>query len=304
MATVYHEYFRSPFGADLYRPHQYHEDIISRHRQIMQQQYLLRQQQQQASSHSSHSQHYFQHQPETRITVESQSQPEMETVSAQYVRVEPCSTLSQSHTNLPSAHSPQYLCAHHQHYQNSVSSSGHSSASSDSHSNQLLRGKKPSLFSRATYTIARHFLPDEKDRKYYADMYSCLPPPFFILTITLVELIFFSYYALTQPAGLSTNGPIPIDSIFIYRPDKRAEVWRFFLYMVLHAGWLHLIFNLLVQLLVGLPLEMVHGSGRICAIYMSGVLAGKFSLSLSLTTVTAEWFSLTDSLSSLLFLTL
>ena len=131
------------------------------------------------------------------------------------------------------------------------------------------------MLSRATYTIARHFLPDERDRKYYADMYTCLPPPFFILTITLVELIFFSYYALTQPVGLSTNGPIPIDSIFIYRPDKRAEVWRFFLYMVLHAGWLHLIFNLLVQLLVGLPLEMVHGSGRICAIYMSGVLAGK-----------------------------
>jgi len=44
--------------------------------------------------------------------------------------------------------------------------------------------------------------------------------------------------------------------------------------MVLHAGWVHLMFNLLVQLLVGLPLEMVHGSVRIAAVYFAGVLAG------------------------------
>jgi rhomboid-related protein 1/2/3 len=39
-------------------------------------------------------------------------------------------------------------------------------------------------------------------------------------------------------------------------------------------------FNLLVQLLVGLPLEMVHGSGRIAAVYLAGVLAGNVYLSL------------------------
>ncbi len=39
--------------------------------------------------------------------------------------------------------------------------------------------------------------------------------------------------------------------------------------------WLHLLFNLLVQVLVGLPLEMVHGSMRIGAVYMAGVLAGE-----------------------------
>lgn len=41
-------------------------------------------------------------------------------------------------------------------------------------------------------------------------------------------------------------------------------------------SWIHLIFNLLIQVSVGLPLEMVHGSFRICIIYLSGVLAGKF----------------------------
>lgn len=42
--------------------------------------------------------------------------------------------------------------------------------------------------------------------------------------------------------------------------------------------WIHLLFNLLVQVLVGLPLEMVHGSLRIGTVYMAGVLAGKILL--------------------------
>uniref|UniRef100_A0ABD2X430 rhomboid protease n=1 Tax=Trichogramma kaykai TaxID=54128 RepID=A0ABD2X430_9HYME len=78
---------------------------------------------------------------------------------------------------------------------------------------------------------------------------------------------------------INTSGPVPIDSVFIYRPDKREEFWRFALYMFLHAGWLHLLFNLGVQVVVGLPLEMVHGSLRIAAVYMAGVLAGSLGTS-------------------------
>nr|CAD7406802.1 unnamed protein product [Timema cristinae] len=44
-------------------------------------------------------------------------------------------------------------------------------------------------------------------------------------------------------------------------------------------SWLHLLFNLVVQVLVGLPLEMVHGSLRIGAVYMAGVLAGSLGTS-------------------------
>ncbi|XP_054159196.1 protein rhomboid-like [Oppia nitens] len=126
--------------------------------------------------------------------------------------------------------------------------------------------------------IGRHFLHDERDRKYFADSYSCRPPTLFIITITLIELLFFIYYS-TVFGGITTSGPVPIDSMFIYRPDKRLEIWRFFFYMVLHVGWVHLLFNLLVQLLVGIPLEMVHGSARIGTVYMAGVLAGSLGTS-------------------------
>lgn len=50
-----------------------------------------------------------------------------------------------------------------------------------------------------------------------------------------------------------------------------------FLTVIVVFSWVHLIFNLTVQLLVGLPLEMVHGSLRIGVVYMAGVLAGMYS---------------------------
>ncbi|XP_046449667.1 rhomboid-related protein 2-like [Daphnia pulex] len=136
----------------------------------------------------------------------------------------------------------------------------------------------PTLFQRMVKVIADEFLTDDRERKYYADRYSCCPPPLFIIFITLVELGFFTYYTVVM-GEINPSGPVPINSVFIYRPDKRGEIWRFLCYMVLHAGWLHLLFNLLVQVLVGLPLEMVHGSMRIGAVYMAGVLAGSLGTS-------------------------
>ncbi|XP_072388271.1 protein rhomboid-like [Diabrotica undecimpunctata] len=137
---------------------------------------------------------------------------------------------------------------------------------------------EPPLFRRMVTIVANEFLTDDRDRKYYADHYTCCPPPIFILTVTLAELGFYLYYYITT-GELNPSGPVLVDSIFIYRPDKRIEIWRFLLYMLLHAGWLHLSFNLVVQLLVGLPLEMVHGSGRVALIYMSGVAAGSLGTS-------------------------
>ncbi|GAB6033655.1 hypothetical protein CHUAL_013717 [Chamberlinius hualienensis] len=138
--------------------------------------------------------------------------------------------------------------------------------------------EEPDTVQKMVRLIADEFLTDDRDRKYYADNYTCCPPPLFIFIITLIELGFFTYYAVAM-GEVSTSGPVPIDSMFIYRPDKRVEVWRFFVYMVLHAGWIHLLFNLLVQVLVGLPLEMVHGSLRIGTVYVAGVLAGSLGTS-------------------------
>ncbi|XP_016933745.1 rhomboid-related protein 2 isoform X1 [Drosophila suzukii] len=138
---------------------------------------------------------------------------------------------------------------------------------------------EPPLFRKMVHAVAMEILPEERDRKYYADRYTCCPPPFFIILVTVVELGFFVYHSVVT-GETAPRGPIPSDSMFIYRPDKRHEIWRFLFYMVLHAGWLHLGFNVAVQLVFGLPLEMVHGSTRIACIYFSGVLAGSLGTSI------------------------
>lgn len=84
------------------------------------------------------------------------------------------------------------------------------------------------------------------------------------------------YYGL-NPLDPHVEGPL--NSVFIYRPDKRHHLWRFVSYATLHAGWAHLTFNTLVQVLVGLPLEMVHGSLRVACIYLAGVVAGSLGTS-------------------------
>uniref|UniRef100_A0A6A7FS57 rhomboid protease n=1 Tax=Hirondellea gigas TaxID=1518452 RepID=A0A6A7FS57_9CRUS len=138
--------------------------------------------------------------------------------------------------------------------------------------------QQPPFFARMVRFIADEFLLEERDRKYYADHYKCWPPPLFLPIITLIQLLVFGYYTVVT-GEMEITGPVPMDSPFIYRPDARQHVWRFMLYSLLHASWVHLAFNLLVQLLLGLPLEMIHGSSRIGAIYMAGVLAGSLGTS-------------------------
>lgn len=130
------------------------------------------------------------------------------------------------------------------------------------------------MFSRMVECIANKVLPHHRDRKYYVDTFSCWPPPYFILSVSIIEIICFIYHFITDPSN------VPIDSVLIYRPDRKSEIWRFFLYMLLHAGWFHLTFNLIVQIIIGIPLEMVHGSSRIACIYMAGVLAGSLGTSI------------------------
>ena len=47
--------------------------------------------------------------------------------------------------------------------------------------------------------------------------------------------------------------------------------WGYFTYCVIHAGKGHLIFNLGLQVVVGLGLEAVHGTLRVAALYIVGV---------------------------------
>ncbi|XP_075984200.1 rhomboid-4 isoform X2 [Anticarsia gemmatalis] len=111
----------------------------------------------------------------------------------------------------------------------------------------------------------------------YEDQYSCWPPAICMILISLVEIVLFCYDA--AEGNTQANGTIA--KLFIYNPHKRQEAWRFITYMLVHVGVVHLVVNLLVQLFLGVPLEMVHRWWRVVLVYLAGVAAGSLATSLT-----------------------
>uniref|UniRef100_A0A1B6EF39 EF-hand domain-containing protein n=2 Tax=Clastoptera arizonana TaxID=38151 RepID=A0A1B6EF39_9HEMI len=111
----------------------------------------------------------------------------------------------------------------------------------------------------------------------YEDEYTCWPPAIGMLLISLVEIVFFFYDAFLGAS--SPEGPAA--TMFIYNPHKRYEIWRYLTYMFVHIGFVHLFVNLIVQIMLGIPLEMVHRWWRVLIIYFAGVIAGSLGTSVS-----------------------
>ncbi|XP_042194701.1 rhomboid-related protein 2 isoform X1 [Callorhinchus milii] len=129
-------------------------------------------------------------------------------------------------------------------------------------------------------TVSNWMLPEET-RGRYLERANCLPPPIFIVLISITELAVFIYYAVWMPqTQWITLGTGTWESPFIYRPDKRMEVWRFISYMLVHAGVEHIMGNLVLQLVLGIPLELVHKGHRVGLVYLAGVLGGSLASSI------------------------
>ncbi|KAK2142228.1 hypothetical protein LSH36_983g00006 [Paralvinella palmiformis] len=130
-------------------------------------------------------------------------------------------------------------------------------------------------------TFVSSVVPNHARRKdgtevveHYIDHYNCKPPPLFMILISVIEVIVFIIYAvelnkLGTPVTATTG--CPLYSPLIYSPARRYEAW----------SYTHLIFNLIFQLLLGIPLEMVHKWWRIGIVYTLGVLAGSLAHSVT-----------------------
>jgi hypothetical protein len=93
--------------------------------------------------------------------------------------------------------------------------------------------------------------------------------PLFALLVSAVQIGCFVYWvvAVDGVGSLGANTPVGgptwswlrIVSSFPKCGDLSAELWRFFSYQFVHAGLSHLGFNMVTQLVFGLPLNMVSG---------------------------------------------
>ncbi|XP_041068018.1 rhomboid-related protein 2 [Carcharodon carcharias] len=129
-------------------------------------------------------------------------------------------------------------------------------------------------------TVSNWMLPEDT-RSRYMERANCLPPPIFIISISIAELAVFIYYAVWMPQKQWITLDTGVwESPFIYRPDKRQEAWRFVSYMLVHAGVQHIIGNLFMQLILGIPLELVHKGHRVGLVYLSGVIGGSLASSI------------------------
>ncbi|XP_051168874.1 rhomboid-related protein 2 [Leptopilina boulardi] len=117
-------------------------------------------------------------------------------------------------------------------------------------------------------------LPDGQ----YEEEYSCHPPAVAMIIISILEIILFLIDTISRRES-AIEGPAAV--LFIFNPYKRYQIWRYITYMFVHVGAFHLVVNLLVQIMLGIPLEMVHKWWRVLIIYLAGVLAGSLGTSVS-----------------------
>uniref|UniRef100_A0A8B9LVP9 Rhomboid-related protein 2 n=1 Tax=Astyanax mexicanus TaxID=7994 RepID=A0A8B9LVP9_ASTMX len=141
-------------------------------------------------------------------------------------------------------------------------------------------GEQKGCCDRFHYHVSRWMLPEDL-RETYLERANCLPPPIFIILISIGELAVFIYYAVWKPQKQWVTLDQGIwNSPLTYKPDMRQEAWRFLSYMFVHAGIQHIVGNLVLQLLLGIPLELVHKGFEVGMVYLGGVLAGSLASSI------------------------
>ena len=63
--------------------------------------------------------------------------------------------------------------------------------------------------------------------------------------------------------------------MYILNPDRIwGEPWRFLTYGFVHNSNTHLAWNVISQLVIGVPLELTNGWKRVAMIYLSGIVLG------------------------------
>ena len=65
----------------------------------------------------------------------------------------------------------------------------------------------------------------------------------------------FVYHVIlltNQGHTVGPDGPVYLRSPLIFNPDTKKEVWRFISYMLVHSGYFHIAFNVVIQVTIDL----------------------------------------------------
>ncbi|XP_064448315.1 rhomboid-related protein 1 isoform X7 [Mirounga angustirostris] len=93
------------------------------------------------------------------------------------------------------------------------------------------------VYKRFVRYVAYEILPREVDRHWYFYRHRSCPPPVFMASVTLAQIIvFLCYGARLNKWVLQTYHPEYMKSPLVYHPGHRARAWRFLTYMFMHVG--------------------------------------------------------------------
>lgn len=112
--------------------------------------------------------------------------------------------------------------------------------------------------------------------------------PFFILSQTAVALLLWMITVQMEapPGEEKTSWTNSLGGLERFWPgqtdlqlqdncdDYRGHVWRWLTYQYSHVGITHIGSNCALNLILGVPLELLHGSWKACLMYNIGVLGG------------------------------
>ncbi|XP_067662674.1 rhomboid-related protein 2-like isoform X1 [Haliotis asinina] len=150
-------------------------------------------------------------------------------------------------------------------------------------SDEGLTKSERSAFRSVLGAAIANIVPQSMRNDFLAN-YNCRPPPLFIIIMSTAEIVIFGVYAAElakQGEAVTATSGVPMYSPLVYTPRRRYEAWRYLTYMFIHQGYLHILSNMIFQLLFGLPLEIVHKWWRVMVVYLCGVLAGSLAHSVT-----------------------
>ncbi|XP_018563916.1 rhomboid-related protein 3-like [Anoplophora glabripennis] len=104
----------------------------------------------------------------------------------------------------------------------------------------------------------------------YEEELTCKAYTVGMLILSAVQITFY-YINLSLKTKESEEGPI--EMALKFTPYRKEEIWRYVTHIFVHSSPYHLYPNLFIQILIGIPLEMVH-SWRVLVIYVAGALGG------------------------------
>ena len=113
-----------------------------------------------------------------------------------------------------------------------------------------------------------------------------------MICISLLQVGVFTWYLFSSDAFLEAGKPT-IGSPMLWfklvgRPssefdsngdfpqcdDLRPQLWRFLSYQFVHNGFVHITTNVVIQLMLGCPLESINGFFRVGVVYTAGIYGG------------------------------